>query len=175
MCVIFDWLAANASWISDLATVAGVGYAAMQYCAYKEQEKTVILSKYNERYATDQNIQKVVNYLLWKENPQYIDDEKKKIDKTLYGGECEDDIKPTRNQVEMFMRFIEELQVSIDAGRLDEKIAKTLFAYYADKINSCYNDKLETTEDWLPKNYSFDVWPYFHKFVKPEVHKESNK
>ena len=170
-----NWLETIASLITAVATFIGVCYAVCQYCAYKEQEKTVILSKYNERYATDPDIQKVVNYLLWKENPQYIDDEKKKIDKTLYGGECEDDIKPTRNQVEMFMRFFEELQVSIDAGRLDGYMAKNLFAYYAKVLDSHYDNRLIPKENWLPKNYSLEVWPYFHKFIESKAYKQSNK
>ena len=170
MCIILgiscECLEAIASSVTAVATTCGVFYAVIQYCFYKKQEKTAILLKYNERYATDQNIQKVVNYLLWK-----IDHQKHGIpvNKVYYGFDNEEDIKPTKNQVEMFMRFFEELQISIEAKRLDPNMVKKLFAYYAHKLPQMIDNDLlpeeYVIEKDMPEPSQIENWDYCQRFL----------
>lgn len=162
--------------LSTIATIATavVAYQALQftkkeYCLHKEREKAVTLSQYNERYTTDPNIQKVVNYLLWKSDSAPED---KNID---YGGRTEEELRPTKNQVELFMRFFEEVEVSIEAGRLDRDVVNDLFAYYAKELVKKGGNKKEEDaalneyehKEILPTDYDYksNSWQYFNEFV----------
>lgn len=165
MCTISNWVEAVSSSITAIATGATVLVAWKAYCYSKneyklhmEREKAATLAKYNERYATDPNIQKVTNYLLWRSDNQMFG---AKPDKVLYGGKDEDDIKPTKNQVELFMRFFEELQLAIDAGRIDIDSANNLFAYYAHELPRIGNDLLP--EDYNPNE---GMWRNFQRFIQ---------
>ena len=169
MCTILgiscECLEAIASSITALATGAtavialvACWYSKKEYDSHKEREKAATLAKYNERYATDPNIQKVTNYLLWRSDNQTLG---VKPDKVLYGGKDEDDIKPTKNQVELFMRFYEELQLAIDAGRIDVDSANNLFAYYAHELPRIGNDLLP--EDYNPNE---GMWRNFQRFIQ---------
>lgn len=167
--------------ISAVATVATAAvawialiYTMIEYHSHKEREQATTLAKYNERYATDPNIQKVVNYLLWKiDNEQFATTPINTLD---YGGSSEEDIKPTKNQIELFMRFFEELEVSIEAGRLDRDVANNLFAYYAKVLAKKVGDKSPKDvalngyeyKEILPTDYDNkgNPWQYFKEFVK---------
>ena len=43
--------------------------------------------------------------------------------------------KPSNYEVEMFMRFVEELELQIHYGRLNKKDVSDLFVYYAKMID----------------------------------------
>lgn len=165
MCCILNWIDAIASLFTTGITAYGIWYAYREYCAYKEHEKTTTLLKYNERYANDPIIQKVVNYLLWRsDGSPYLRrwpfKWQKRIDATLYGGESEVQIKPTKSQVELFMRFYEELQNSIKLGLLDKTDVKNLFAYYALQL-------VNIGVDLLPVDYpDGETWCDFQDFIK---------
>ena len=161
-----------ASWITAVVTIAGLWYAYKEYSAHKKQVKTTTLFKYNERYANSPAIQKVVNYLLWRsDGSPYMESKwplpcQKRIDPTLYGGESEAQIKPTKNQVELFMWFYEELQTAIKLGLLDLEDAKNLFAYYAHLL-------VNIGVDLLPVDYpDGKTWCYFQDFIRQTKEKK---
>lgn len=160
-----NWLEAITSAFTAVATSVGVIYAIIEYRAHKKREKTATLLKYNERYANDPVIQKVANYLLWRsDGSPYLKrlpfNCKKQIDTTLYEGESEEQIKPTKYQVELFMRFYEELQTAINLELLDMKDVKNLFAYYALLL-------VDIGIDLLPVDYpDGETWCDFQDFIK---------
>lgn len=93
----------------------------LEYLLSKDAKQAQVLSEYNKRYSEDPNIIKVVKYL------NYID-----VNGTMNNPPRE---KPSNYEVEMFMRFIEELELQIHCGRLNEKDVSDLFVYYAKMIN----------------------------------------
>lgn len=97
-----------------------------EYHSRLDSMKAQVFSEYNKRYSEDPNIVKVVKYL------NYIG-----LDGTLNNPQRE---IPSNYEVEMFMRFFEELELQIQYGRLDEKDVLELFVYYANKLNK--NDEL---------------------------------
>lgn len=159
-----------AEMITAMVAILAFCYTKEEYDLHVKREKTATLAQYNERYATDPNIQKVINYLLWKGDgaPEDI---------RHYGGESVDDIMPTKNEVEMFMRFFEELEISIEAKRLDPNIAKDLFAYYAHELPKIESyllpDDYEVFE-YQERHTSNDTWHYFKEFIKPNKQQENN-
>ena len=141
--------------ITNLIATIALCLTICGYCFHKKQERTATLVKYNERYSSDSNIQKVVSYLLW-----MSDKEKQK--------ELEASLIPTKNQVEMFMRFFEELQTSIDSKLIKKEDAKELFSYYAIQLYEYIqkNKENEVGKEVFPSKEEIETdWKRFKKFV----------
>ena len=94
-----------------------------EYLSAKDAKQAQVFSEYNKRYSEDANIIKVVKYL-------NFHDKGGKINNPV-------PVKPSNYEVEMFMRFFEELELQIQYNRLCEKDVIDLFIYYADLL---YND-----------------------------------
>lgn len=107
--------------VTALATVFALIVACKEYFEHKDKKQAAILSEYNQRYSTDPNIIKVVQYLNYMDN----------------GGKINNPIRvrPSNYEVEMFMRFFEELGLQIECGRLKQEDVEDLFLYYAKKLN----------------------------------------
>ena len=92
-----------------------------EYNMSKDAKQAQVLSEYNKRYSEDPNIVKVAKYL------NYIDED----------GVINNPIpeKPSNYEVEMFMRYFEELELQIRYHRIEEKAVYKLFVYYANKLN----------------------------------------
>ena len=94
----------------------------MEYSHHRKREKADVLGQYNERYSRDEHVNSVVNYLAcYKDNMIPKD-------------------RPCLHDVEMFMRFFEEMEIQIKEDRLDEKYVYDLFSYYAIELGG--NEKL---------------------------------
>lgn len=109
-------------WVEPVSVVIGLVVAYCKYSEYVEQKKTKTLSAFNDRYINDENIQKVVNYLI------YVDDNDK--NKGLSKDELSPK-EPSDNDWEMFFRFFEEMQYSIEQDLITKDMAYDMFAYYA--------------------------------------------
>lgn len=95
--------------------------AFLEYSSSKDMKEVQILSEYNKRFSEDPNIVKVTQYL------NYID-----VDGSINNPHrC----IPSNYEVEIFMRFFEELELQISYGRLNEEDVLNLFIYYAKKIS----------------------------------------
>lgn len=107
--------------VTAFATVLALIIACNEYFEHKDKKQAAILSEYNQRYSTDPNIIKVVQYLNYMDN----------------GGKINNPIRvrPSNYEVEMFMRFFEELGLQIECGRLKQEDVEDLFLYYAKKLN----------------------------------------
>ena len=106
---------------SDFATAFVALFALVvtyyEYLNHKDINQAQVLSEYNQRYSNDPNIVKVVKYLNYNDEGGYINN--------LHPDQ------PSNYEVEMFMRFFEELELQIEKGRLSEKDVCNLFTYYA--------------------------------------------
>ena len=80
---------------------------------HKRKERNGLMSQLNERYLNNHDIQSVIKYL-------------REIDPT--------DEEPSAYQVELFLRFFEELDVHLRHGNLNPDDVKTFFNFYFDKL-----------------------------------------
>jgi len=112
-----------------------------QYKLHKRQLKTELLSKYCVRYSVNQEISSVVKYL-----------EKEEGLNLKKGGEMPDD-----HEVEMFMRFFEEIELLIRSNSIDEKVVSYMFYFYLQTF-----DKLK--DNWPNIDYGSEDWKVFHEF-----------
>ena len=83
-----------------------------EYESHRERVKAEVLGQYNERYSRDEHINKVVPFLI-------EDIMNRKV------------VAPSVHNVEMFMRFFEEMELQIEKDRLDAESVYKLFSYYA--------------------------------------------
>lgn len=81
--------------------------------SYKQKETNKLLSQLNQRYLANNDLQIVVKYL-------------REIKP--------DDTEPSEYQVELFLRFFEELNVYLRHGNLDPDDVKTFFNFYFDRL-----------------------------------------
>jgi hypothetical protein len=81
--------------------------------SYKQKETNKLLSQLNKRYLESDDLQTVVKYLR-ETNP--------------------DDTEPSEYQVELFLRFFEELNVYLRHGNLNPDDVKTFFNFYFDRL-----------------------------------------
>lgn len=127
-----DCFSSTVDVVTCIATVAmaiialiALVYSIMEYNSHKKREQSETLSKYNERYSNDENIKKVVTYLICKMKCPDVPD---------YLGTFEK---------EMFLRFFEELQYAINQKSLSEDIVYDLFAFYAIRAYENFNIFIE--------------------------------
>lgn len=81
--------------------------------SYKQKETNKLLSQLNQRYLANNDLQTVVKYL------RVIDP---------------DVTEPSAYQVELFLRFFEELNVYLRHGNLDPDDVKVFFNFYFDRL-----------------------------------------
>jgi hypothetical protein len=104
--------------VTAIITLFAFVWATKEYDLHKETLKAKVLSEYNKRYTEDPNIVRVVRYLQnYRDSNSY---------------QC---YKLTKQEIQMFMRFFEELKVQINHGRIDEEDVFELFTYYASYLN----------------------------------------
>lgn len=80
---------------------------------YKQKESNNLMSQLNERYLTNNDMQTVVRYL-------------REIDPT--------NEEPSAYQVELFLRFFEELNVYLRHGNLNPDDVREFFNYYLERL-----------------------------------------
>lgn len=152
--------------LTFMATAATVGvsvyavwYAIKEYSLHKKEEEANTLARYNERYSTNEHLLTVVEYL-WR-----VEDKKDSCEKSY--NEIVDDFKnneergfkiPTEHEKELFLRFFEEIQFSIEQGTLNKYQVKDLFFYYAEVANRM--------GEAFVKDYNKYYWRQFKVFVK---------
>lgn len=135
------------AFLTIIITIIALYIAKKEYSLHKKQTKADTLSKYNERYSTDDNIKETVKELM------SIADGNK-----LQTPALEKDRTPVIFRREMFLRFFEELQNAIDKDALDKEEVCYAFAYYAMVADNC-------GKDFVP-DYEGTSWQQFKLFVK---------
>lgn len=153
MLTIVDLIRNNKIFLSALLTVV---IALLGYIRYIDTVQSKELDNFNKRFLSE----KMVN---------------SSIHKDLLKG----DIVPFDqlseeglNKREMFMRFYEELQFSIDSGRLNKKQTHYMFGYYAGEVVK-YDDKfVEDFYDPCWKTFRrFAAYDYVHNNIKGRLNR----
>ena len=121
-----------------------------QYKLHERQMKIELLTKYCVRYSINDDIKAVVRYLEHVEGLSH----RKEVP------------HPDDHEVEMFMRFFEELELLIVAESIDEELASYMFYHYLQTF-----EKLK--EQWSNVEYDSEEWKLFHNYMKRM--KELNK
>jgi hypothetical protein len=151
-----DEVSALGGMLSGITAAIGVFYAILQYRSYQDSRKTELLCTYNQRYAADKSIEKVIKWIL---KTAKLDENGKIVGKdpnTVLGVEI-----PDIYDKEMFMRFFEELNVQINKGLLQKEDTLRLFAAYA-LIFDEYSSFREDITDYDDRT----VWSNYHDFIE---------
>ena len=137
--IICDFL----SFLTAMATIAtawiaykALNYAKKEYELHKKAKEAETLSSYNQRYSTDIHIEKTIKFLM----------EELPVENF------------SLNDKEMFLRFFEELQFTIEQGGLSKETAYDMFAFYA-------LEAAEKGDEFIP-DYSSKEWGRFRLFVR---------
>ena len=131
---------------ADCATaflaLCAFGFSVFEYCRYKKRERTNLLTQLSERYTTNSDIGTVVKYL------EALEDHN---ENTL--------ALPDIHQLEMFMRFSEELCCLLKSKALKENIVYYMFGHYVLVF--------EKEKNKWPKELGYDkeYWYLFRDFV----------
>lgn len=116
-CCVFnlEGMAHLATIVTAIATTYALIYTVSQYESHVEQTKISVLSKYNERYCNSPEIARVIKYIA-----NCLDDNGSLITEQFQNSKylC------TNHDREIFMRFFEEIQISIDNALLDSQYVK---------------------------------------------------
>lgn len=112
-----------------------------QYLDKKESNKANLLLSYNQRFMSDESVQKVITYV------QYYDENK--------GNESFDFTsieEPEKSEFIKFARFFEELQSFVKSNNIDKEYVCRLYAYYAVEAYINHQEKIgdiDTDESWF--------------------------
>lgn len=133
--------------IADLGTVffafCAFGLSLYEFCKYRKRERVSILTQMNIRYTTDPDICTVIRYL------EALEDKKEKS-LTL----------PDIHQLEMFMRFSEELFCLVKTESLKKDIVYYMFGHYV-LVFANNKDKWPTE-----LGYNMGYWQLFRDFIE---------
>lgn len=166
---------------SFLVALSGGLYAIHQYSNHLEEEKRKVLCEYNQRYSSDKNIEKVVEWML------LIAKTDEKTGEIIGVNDEVKSISPGIYKKELFMRFFEEINLRIEKGDMNADEVYKLFAYYAMKFDNhpdfrsdIIDYKNESELKALSKserNIFKDHWVDFRSFIEKmkNVEKKINK
>ena len=114
-------------------------FAVAEYQNHKKEQRIILLGKYNQRYSTDKNIQKVVRWML---KVAILNSEGDIVGADPYKSYS----KPDIHEKEMFMRFFEELYLHIKNGGVEKRQACLFFSYYAIKFDEIKDYRLDISD-----------------------------
>ena len=136
-----DW-GSMAEIITCIVAIIAFLFSIIEYRSHKKRERINILTQFSVRYTSDPNICSVVKYL------EQLEDETNNPN------------IPDIHQIEMYMRFFEEMSCLIKAKSLKENIVYYMFGHYV----LIFADNI----DKLPKELEYDkgYWILFRNFVK---------
>ena len=125
-----------------VVTIISLIIAFWQYSLYKRQMRIEQLSKYSARFCKNSSTIALAKYLNSADDGKLTDKEK----------------IPDNYDIEIFMRYFEELELLIRAKSIDEKLVSYMYSHYIIKF-----DDLKTK--WSKVKYSSDKWKIFRELV----------
>lgn len=102
-----------ADWLLVIMAIIAACFSWMEIQSHKDKENNKLLSQLNKRYMSSEGIQKVVRYL------------------RKYDAESE---KPSSYEIELFLRFFEELGVYMRKDNLPKEDVRNFFNYYFEQF-----------------------------------------
>lgn len=137
-------LSCTANVAMAITAVVALVVSCKEYCNHKRRERANVLSRYNERYSESESIKRVIKHI-----------------NAIAYRDCdslESNDDPGTFDKEMFMRFFEELEYSIQADNINKKEVRDMFGFYpllaTERKGYLYNDDEK------------ENWRMFCKFVK---------
>lgn len=121
-CTIPTWVTHIFSLLSVMIAFFTLRIGVKSYKDNKKGKKTDVLSKYSMRYTTDTTITKVLTFL--RKNYPIDKAKAKKIKKQIDGNRTDIALF----DLEMFMRFFEELQIEIEQKSLEKELVFDMFS-----------------------------------------------
>lgn len=100
-------------WGLFMTALFTIGFSFYEYFGYKNKETNKLLSQLNKRYVENENVQKVVKYL------RQIEPDKE---------------PPSVYQIELFLRFFEELGLYLDKKSIKPEEVDSFFGYYLKEL-----------------------------------------
>ena len=132
-----------------------------EYHGHKTKEDNKLLSQLNKRYVENDDVQTVVRYLRWNDPSNKA---------------------PTAYQIDLFLRFFEELGVYLKSGSLTRDNVLNFFGYYLFRFDNCERGKILkkiicNEDDTLPylKDYRNYIEPYPDDWMEEEQNINSKK
>lgn len=138
MCI--NWAKISPEWVSLVIAFIALVFTIVEYIKYKKRFRVEILCKFNERYQKDNEIKCVTEFL------EKLEDGKS-------------DKIPDVHELEMYMRFYEELYFLIKSGAMRMGVAYYMFGHYV----MIFDDNKRE----LPKDLHYDAeyWEIFRSMV----------
>lgn len=137
--------------LTPLITLLTVIIAFREYYRKRKQDKIELFIKYNARFCINEDVMRVTKYL-----EKYVG--------LNHHGEV---YTPDDHQVEMFMRYFEELEFLIESGAIDEEIVSYMFSYYVFEFE-------KRKDEWKNVGYEEEGWRVFRNFVN-RMHRIKNQ
>lgn len=138
MLTIVDLIRNNKAFFPALMTIA---VALFGYFRYIDTAQSKELDNFNKRFLSEEMVNSTIHKDLMKGDIVPFDQLSEEY----------------LNKREQFMRFYEELQFSIDSGRLNKKQTHYMFGYYAGEVFK-YDDK-------FVKDFYAPCWKTFRRFA----------
>ena len=139
--------------ITSIVGVLSLYIVYEKYVEYLKRNRIQYLLEFGKKYSEDKEIKEVVEFMEHlEENNMYMDYEMN-ADNTYKESALE------IHSIEMFMRFIEELELLIRPGSISESSALNLFGHYTIILDK-YHSR------WPDLKYDEDFWNVYRSFVE---------
>lgn len=128
-----------------VVALVAVAISIIQLHSHNNKENNKLLSQLNKRYIEDENVQKVVRYLR-KNDPS--------------------NEEPDAYQVELFLRFFEELGIYLKTKSIRRKDVKEFFGYYFDRYEDEKNERGKILKSKIHNEDTNKDLPYLRIYRK---------
>ena len=139
--------------ITCFVGILTVWIAFNNYSDYVKQKRIQYLLEFGKKYTEDEAIKEVVEFMEHLETDNMYKTDEMNVDKTY------NDTVLNIHSIEMFMRFIEELELLIRGGAVSESAALNLFGHYTTILDKYHNR-------WPKLEYEKDFWTVYRSFVE---------
>ena len=146
--------------LSLVVSLVAISFVKKEYNLHKQAEMANTLSKYNERYCTDEHIERTINFLSEYHDTRKAEKYKHYLPKDILSIVKKKDSSSCLDK-EIFLRFFEELQYSIIQGALDKDVIYDMFSYYPIIAYELGNDFVD--------DFDNRCWQTFRVFAKSMI------
>ena len=144
-----------------IASVYGVVKGVYEYENHVTRQKVQYLLDFGNKYVEDEQIGKVLDFL-----EKLEDDHMYGSDFFTENGTYKDEALSIHS-IEMYMRFIEELELLIRSGSISESATLNLFGHYTTILHK-YNTR------WPKLKYNEKYWNVYRYFVNRAINFDYN-
>ena len=144
--------------VTIIVAIFGLYKGIHEYDNHLKKDRIRYLISFGEKYTSNQDIKDVVCFLEELEDNNQYKSELFNIHDNTYK-----EAALSIHSLEMFMRFIEELELLIRCGAISESSALYLFGHYTEIL-----DRYQSR--WPSIKYNEEYWTVFRSFVERAKH-----